>query len=64
MWTLGLTPNPLQGIAAQLRECQIPARALLVGNDGGRLTFHFGGFVSDWVGPILDIFHNGRGGGA
>lgn len=36
--------------------------ALLVGNDGGRLTFHSGEFVSDCVAPILDMFHKGRGG--
>ena len=37
------------------------ARGNLVGNDDGILNFHFGGFVHDAVGPVIDIFLNRHG---
>jgi hypothetical protein len=35
--------------------------AVLVSNGEGLLNFQFGGFVRDWVGPVVDIFLNGAG---
>jgi len=35
--------------------------AILVNNDSGILNFQFGRFVCDCVGPVIDIFLNGRG---
>ncbi len=35
--------------------------ATLVGNDDGILNFQFGGFLTESVGPVLDISLNERG---
>jgi hypothetical protein len=38
--------------------------AILVDNDAGTMNFQFGTFVCDCVGPVIDLFLNGRGKGS